>query len=427
MSCMVIVLREDASAEERHAVGDVLASAGIAAAPVRWAERDLSIPDVALSPTLQQTLTALPGVERCIAVATPYVLASRELHPEKSLVRVGHVVFGGADPVLIAGPCSVEDEAQITEAAEAAAAAGAQVLRGGAFKPRTSPYSFQGLGLEGVRLLAAAGARVGLPIVTEVMEPAMVEAVAEHAAMLQVGSRNMQNFPLLRAVGRTGRPVLLKRGFAATLDEWLLAAEYILAEGNAHVVLCERGIRGFDTHTRNVLDLACVPLLARLTHLPVIVDPSHATGQRDLVLPMGVAAIAAGADGLMVEMQPRPDDALSDAAQTIDPATLHTLATQARSVRAALLATHTTDQPDQPRANHTIPPPAWANSLGCCMMSVARQRRRRGIPYSRIEMRRNARRRWRLDRDHASDGQAARSLKDAIHLDLFHTTSSCSS
>ncbi len=354
MSRMVIVLREDASAEERHAVGDVLASAGIVAASVRWAERDLAIPDVALSPTLQQTLTALPGVERCVAVATPYVLASRELHPEKSLVRVGHVVFGGADPVLIAGPCSVENEAQITEAAEAAAAAGAQVLRGGAFKPRTSPYSFQGLGLEGVRLLAAAGARVGLPIVTEVMEPAMVEVVAEHAAMLQVGSRNMQNFPLLRAVGRTGRPVLLKRGFAATLDEWLLAAEYILAEGNAHVVLCERGIRGFDTHTRNVLDLACVPLLARLTHLPVIVDPSHATGQRDLVLPMGVAAIAAGADGLMVEMQPRPDAALSDAAQTIDPATLHTLATQARSVRAALLAAHTPD--DAP--NHPAEQPA---------------------------------------------------------------------
>ena len=342
---MVVVLREGASAEERQAVCAVLADAGIAARAVYWAERDTVIPDATLSPAIQRAVTALPGVDRCLAVETPYILASRALHPEKSLVRVGQVVFGGVEPIIIAGPCSVEDEARINEAAEAAASAGAQVLRGGAFKPRTSPYSFQGLGLDGVRLLAAAGARVGLPIVTEVMEPAMADVVAEHADMLQVGSRNMQNFPLLRAVGRTGRPVMLKRGFAATLDEWLLAAEYILAEGNAHVVLCERGIRGFDTHTRNVLDLACVPLLGRLTHLPVIVDPSHATGQRDLVLPMGVAAIAAGADGLMVEMHPRPDAALSDAAQTIDAATLRALATQAHTVRAALLATHANDAP----------------------------------------------------------------------------------
>jgi 3-deoxy-7-phosphoheptulonate synthase len=337
---MVVVLREDASAEERQSVSAVLEDAGIAAVTVRWAEHDLYIPDGKVPASLQQTLAALPAVERCVAVETPYVLASRALHPEKSLVRVGHAVFGGVDPVIIAGPCSVESEDQIIEAAEAAAGAGAQVLRGGAFKPRTSPYSFQGLGLDGVRLLAAAGARVGLPVVTEVMEPALAEVIAEHADMLQVGSRNMQNFPLLRAVGRAGRPVMLKRGFAATLDEWLLAAEYILSEGNAHVVLCERGIRGFDTHTRNVLDLACVPLLARLTHLPVIVDPSHATGQRDLVLPMGIAAIAAGADGLMVEMHPQPDAALSDSAQTIDATTLRALATQARSVRTALLATH---------------------------------------------------------------------------------------
>jgi 3-deoxy-7-phosphoheptulonate synthase len=352
---MVVVLREDVSAEERQTVGAVLSEAGIAARTVRWAEHDLYIPEAALPPSLQQTVAALSGVERCVAVASPYVLASRELHPEKSLVRVGHAVFGGADPVLIAGPCSVEGEAQIIEAAEAAAAAGAQVFRGGAFKPRTSPYSFQGLGLEGIRLLAVAGGRVGLPVVTEVMEPAMAQVVAEHADMLQVGSRNMQNFPLLRAVGRTGRPVLLKRGFAATLDEWLLAAEYILAEGNTHVVLCERGIRGFDTHTRNVLDLTCVPLLARLTHLPVIVDPSHATGQRDLVLPMGVAAIAAGADGLMVEMHPHPDAALSDAAQTIDAATLRALATQAQSVRAALLAAHSPEEPAQSPAKTRQP------------------------------------------------------------------------
>jgi 3-deoxy-7-phosphoheptulonate synthase len=230
----------------------------------------------------------------------------------------------------------VEGEREIAEAAEAARAAGAHILRGGAFKPRTSPYAFQGLGLEGVALLARAGAAVGMPVVTEVMQPGLVEAVAEHADILQVGSRNMQNFPLLRAVGRAGRPVLLKRGFAATIDEWLLAAEYILAEGNARVILCERGIRGFDPHTRNVLDLACVPLLARLTHLPVLVDPSHATGQRALVAPLAVAAVAAGADGVMVEMHPRPAASISDSEQAIDPAELAALVQQIRRVRASL-------------------------------------------------------------------------------------------
>ncbi|HEV2236022.1 MAG TPA: 3-deoxy-7-phosphoheptulonate synthase, partial [Ktedonobacterales bacterium] len=256
--------------------------------------------------------------------------------PTKTVVHVGRVRIGGTEPVVIAGPCSVEGERAIIEAAEAAHAAGAHILRGGAFKPRTSPYAFQGLGLEGVALLARAGAAVGMPIVTEVMQPELVEAVAQHADILQVGSRNMQNFPLLRAVGRAGRPVLLKRGFAATIDEWLLAAEYILAEGNALVILCERGIRGFDPHTRNVLDLACVPLLARLTHLPVLVDPSHATGQRALVAPLAVAAVAAGADGVMVEMHPRPEDSISDSEQAIDPAELGALVDQMRRLRASL-------------------------------------------------------------------------------------------
>jgi 3-deoxy-7-phosphoheptulonate synthase len=210
------------------------------------------------------------------------------------------------------------------------------MLRGGVFKPRTSPYSFQGMGLEGLKLLARAGRASGLPVVTEVMEPALVEPVAALADVLQVGSRNMQNFALLRAVGRSRRPVLLKRGFASTLEEWLLAAEYVLAEGNADVILCERGIRGFDPQTRNVLDLACVPLLRTLTHLPIIVDPSHATGRADLVTPMGVAAIAAGADGLMVEMHPHPETALSDAEQAIGPDELRHLVAQTRAVRSAL-------------------------------------------------------------------------------------------
>jgi 3-deoxy-7-phosphoheptulonate synthase len=271
-----------------------------------------------------------------MVVETSYQLASSALHPEKTTIQIGDVTIGGAQPIMIAGPCSVEGEAQILEAARAAAAAGAQMLRGGAFKPRTSPYSFQGLGLPGLRALAQAGHETGLPVVTEVMEPGLVETVAEYADVLQIGSRNMQNFPLLRAAGQTSRPILLKRGFAATIEEWLLAAEYILLEGNAQVILCERGVRGFDPNTRNLLDLAAVPLLAQLTHLPVLVDPSHATGRADLVIPMGIAAIAAGADGLLIEMHPHPGAALSDAAQAITPAQLATLIAQANAVRAVL-------------------------------------------------------------------------------------------
>jgi len=270
--------------------------------------------------------------------SAPYRLASRAAYPEKTVVRVGDALIGSGRPVVIAGPCSVESETQIIDAALAARDAGAQLLRGGVFKPRTSPYSFQGLGLDGLPLLARARAESGLPIVTEVMEPAMVEPVAEVADTLQIGSRNMQNFPLLRAVGRSGRPVLLKRGFAATIEEWLLAAEYILAEGNPNVMLCERGLRSFDPSTRNLLDLGCVPLLGKLTHLPVLVDPSHGVGRSDLVEPMGVAAIAAGADGLIVEMHPRPDEALTDADQAIDPATLRSLISRADRVYAALHA-----------------------------------------------------------------------------------------
>jgi 3-deoxy-7-phosphoheptulonate synthase len=336
---MIVLLREDASPEERAAVAHQLIAAG-AQGPlhsVHAAPGDVFIvQDATITRAARTAIAALPGVVRLVTLETPYQLASRGFQPEKTVVPVGTVRFGGPQPVIIAGPCSVEGERQINEAAQAARAAGAHILRGGAFKPRTSPYSFQGLGLEGVALLARAGAAAGLPVVTEVMQPGMVEAVTEHADIVQVGSRNMQNFPLLRAVGRAGRPVLLKRGFAATIDEWLLAAEYILAEGNAQVILCERGIRGFDPHTRNVLDLACVPLLARLTHLPVLVDPSHATGHRALVAPLAVAAVAAGADGVMVEMHPQPDVSISDAAQAIDPAALAALVEQVRRVRASL-------------------------------------------------------------------------------------------
>lgn len=333
---MVVVVRKDATPAEREAIMRTLLASG------RLLPEQSDAPESAqlylgaetLSEETRRQLSALSGVEQI--VETPYRFASRALHPDKTVIRVGDATIGGAQPVVIAGPCAVEGEEQILEAALAAKAAGAQLLRGGAFKPRTSPYSFQGLGLPGLKVLAQAGRETGLPVITEVMEPGMVATVAEYADVLQVGSRNMQNFPLLRAVGQVQRPVLLKRGFAATIEEWLLAAEYILLERNAQVILCERGVRGFDPNTRNLLDLSAVPLLAQLTHLPVLVDPSHATGRADLVVPMGVAAIAAGADGLLVEMHPHPDAALSDAEQAITPTQLATLIAQANAVRAAL-------------------------------------------------------------------------------------------
>ncbi len=254
--------------------------------------------------------------DQIIYAHRPYMLASSE-HRQHSTVRVGAVVIGGAEPVLIAGPCVVEDRQQLIEAARAVKAAGASILRGGAYKPRTSPYSFQGLGELGLQLLADAREATGLPVVTEVLDPEQVETVAAYADMLQVGARNMANAPLLRRVGRTNKPVLLKRGFSATIDEWLMSAEYILSEGNPNVVLCERGIRGFDPAVRFNLDLNAVPLVRQLTHLPVIVDPSHGTGIRSLVAPMAMAGIAAGACGLIIEAQPDPDSAACDAYQTI--------------------------------------------------------------------------------------------------------------
>jgi 3-deoxy-7-phosphoheptulonate synthase len=322
---MLILLRAGATQQERAEVVRAVRDVGFAVPP-RSATYDgsdlLALADAPLDARARARLEALAGVDRVIEVTTPYQLASRAFHPAKSVVPIGEIRVGAGDPVVIAGPCAVESERQLVVAARAAREAGAQVLRGGAFKPRTSPYSFQGLGLDGLDLLARAGRAVGLPTIAEVMEPNLVEVVAGYVDVLQVGSRNMQNFPLLRAVGRAQRPVLLKRGFAATIEEWLLAAEYILLEGNSQVMLCERGVRGFDPHTRNLLDLACVPLLATLTHLPVIVDPSHATGRRDLVPPLALAAIAAGADGVMLEMQPDPARARSDAQQTITPETL---------------------------------------------------------------------------------------------------------
>ena len=264
-----------------------------------------------------ESLEATPGVERAVRISAPYKFVSREFRSERTVIRVGRAEIGGDDFVTMAGPCSVENEKQIMETAAAVAKAGAKILRGGAFKPRTSPYDFQGMEAEGLKLLAKAREATGLAVITEVMTDRDVDLVAEYADIMQVGARNMQNFALLKALGRCQRPVMLKRGLAATIDEWLLAAEYIVAAGNPHVILCERGIRSFDPQTRNVLDLACVPLLHELTHLPVIVDPSHATGRRELVPTMSRAAIAAGAEGLILEVHPDPNSALCDGRQSI--------------------------------------------------------------------------------------------------------------
>jgi len=262
-------------------------------------------------------LAVLPGVDTVTPVSKPFKLTSREFHREDTVIQVGSATIGGGSLTIMAGPCAVESRDQLLKTADAVAEAGATILRGGAFKPRTSPYSFQGLGMDGVRFLAEARERTGLPIVTEVMEPSHVPQVALHADILQIGARNMQNYPLLMAVGKVERPIMLKRGLSAKVEELLMAAEYIVSSGNPNVILCERGIRTFETYTRNTLDLAAVPLLHHLTHLPVIVDPSHATGKRWLVRSMALAGVAAGADGIMVEVHPDPDDALSDGEQSL--------------------------------------------------------------------------------------------------------------
>jgi 3-deoxy-7-phosphoheptulonate synthase len=282
---------------------------------------------------LMSKLGALPGVETITPISRPFKLTSREFHPEDTVIRVLDAAIGDGGLAVMAGPCSVESRDQLFETADAVMEAGATILRGGAFKPRTSPYSFQGLGVEALRYLAEARERTGLPTITEVMEPNQVDIVAEYVDILQIGARNMQNYSLLNAAGRVARPVMLKRGFMATIEELLMAAEYIVAAGNPNVILCERGIRTFETYTRNTLDLAAVPLLHHLTHLPVIVDPSHATGKRWLVKPLAIGGAAVGADGVMVEVHPHPDEALSDAEQQLNPA-------QFADLMAALIPVH---------------------------------------------------------------------------------------
>lgn len=317
---MLVVMEHGASDEQVKRVVATIEELGYQARPMPGAQRT-AVGLVGNDGRVDSSrLAALPGVKEIIHVTQPYKQVSREWKPERTRVTVGgKVVVGGDAIVVMAGPCSVESEEQIMKAAQQVRASGATILRGGAFKPRTSPYAFQGLGVAGLKLLAKARAETGLPIVTEAMDPEGVDAVAEYADLIQIGARNMQNFSLLKHAGRAGKPVLLKRGMAATINELLLSAEYLLAEGNHDVILCERGIRSFDPATRNVLDLTAVPLVQSLSHLPIIADPSHGTGRRDKVIPMARASVACGADGIMVEVHPQPDRALSDGDQTLYP------------------------------------------------------------------------------------------------------------
>lgn len=327
---MIITLNPDAPESTRTRIAQSAARIGSDARELTWEDGHRV---VAIDGDLETGIASLPGVAGMFDKHKSYMLASR-IARARSVVRVGNVTIGGPDPVVMAGPCVVEDRETLITTAKAARDAGATILRGGAFKPRTSPYAFQGHGELGLQHLAAARLATGMPIVTEVMEPEQVDLVANYADMLQVGSRNMQNYPLLRAVGKRNVPVLLKRGFAATVDEWLMAAEYILAQGNPNVVLCERGIRAFDPAFRFTLDLNAVPMARELTHLPIIVDPSHGTGKRSLVAPMALAGIAAGADGLIIEIHPDPDTALCDSAQTITPADLASISARVRMMAA---------------------------------------------------------------------------------------------
>jgi len=287
-------------------------------------------------PLDREQIERMDGVERTVPILRPFKLASRDFHPQDTLVPVNRVTIGGRQLIVMAGPCAVESHDQLLEAAWAVKEAGAHVLRGGVFKPRTSPYSFQGLGEEGLRLLAKARDETGLPVITEVMAPQQVPLVTTYADILQIGARNMQNYALLHAVGQAQRPVLLKRGMMSTIEELLMAAEYILSHGNDRIILCERGIRTFEKYTRNTLDISAVPLLKQLSHLPVVVDPSHATGKRELVEPVSQAAVAAGADGLLIEVHPHPEEALSDGAQSLEPDRFARLMRRLQPVAAAV-------------------------------------------------------------------------------------------
>jgi len=316
---MIIILKRQATERQIAHVIKRIESLGLKTHISRGVERTIVgvIGDVEV--LRSQPLEAIPGVEKVVPVLAPYKLASREFNPIDTIVKVGNLEAGGKRIIIMAGPCAVESRSRLLEIAKAVKDSGARVLRGGAFKPRTSPYSFQGLGEEGLKYLAEAREATGLLVVTEVMDTQDVGVVAEYADIMQIGARNMQNFNLLKEVGKCKKPVLLKRGMSATIKELLMSAEYIMSRGNYNIILCERGIRTFEDATRNTIDISAVPLIEELSHLPIIVDPSHGTGKRSLVKPVSKAAIAAGADGLLIEVHTHPEEALSDGAQSLLP------------------------------------------------------------------------------------------------------------
>jgi len=314
---MFIVMRKGYTEKEMGDILERLTKLGFSGHVSKGVERTVIGVVGRTYPELRDTLELLAGVDEVVPISKPYKLSSREFQPQDSTIKVGDVTIGGDELVVMAGPCAVETEEQVLDTARAVKAAGANILRGGAFKPSTSPYGFRGLGEDGLKILDKARQETGMPIITEVMTPPDVELVARYADILQVGARNMQNFILLDEVGKARKPVMLKRGMSATIEEWLLSAEYILAQGNRQVMLCERGIRTFETYTRNTMDVSAVPIIKKLSHLPIIADPSHGTGKWYLVAPLALAAVAAGADGLMIEVHPTPDSALKDGAQSL--------------------------------------------------------------------------------------------------------------
>lgn len=315
---MIIVLKKGATEAELQEIVSRIEEHRLSAHVSKGEETTvIGVVGIRIPPELPDLVERLPGVERTMRISKPYKLASREFKAENTVIKIGDVRIGGGDVVIMAGPCSIESRDQLLKTAKAVKKAGAHVLRGGAFKPRTSPYSFRGMGEDGLRILKDVGAEAGLKVVTEVMTLGHVELVARYADILQIGTRNMQNYQLLEEVGRMDKPCVLKRGMSATIEEWLLSAEYIMGKGNKQVILCERGIRTFETATRNTLDLSSIPVVKKISHLPIICDPSHATGKWYLVPPMTFAALGAGADGLLIEVHPDPDHALSDGAQSL--------------------------------------------------------------------------------------------------------------
>ncbi|HCP99650.1 MAG TPA: 3-deoxy-7-phosphoheptulonate synthase [Candidatus Latescibacteria bacterium] len=333
---MVVVMQPQATEEQKEHVRETIHT-------LDCKSRDIQGDAITIICVIGNTLALtpeqfeiLPGVDQVQRIQKPFKLVSREVQPHKTSFKVGDVTIGGNEITIISGPCSVESREQFRTAALAVKASGARIVRGGAFKPRTSPYSFQGLGEEGLKIMAEISEEIGLPTISEVMEPEMVPMVSEYIDILQIGARNMQNYPLLNAIGHSHRPAMLKRGLSATIEEMLLAAEYILTGGNHNVILCERGIRTFETWTRNTLDISAVPVLQKATHLPVFIDPSHGTGYADYVAPVSRAAVAVGADGLMIEMHPTPERALSDGEQSLTPEALSALIPELRRVARAV-------------------------------------------------------------------------------------------